>query len=161
MTTINFENFSLVVTDEEKTPPGAVEIPETLLNNPEALLNAIQNSNILQDPEALAKISESTESVAMWMTLNKHKHLTVNGRLSSKHFPPEQLGWYMKYMVRKHNGNTIFLKCTLGRMGYPPNWAEIVDFGVFENHFGCTSKLINMEKTFVPLQRVTAFLCFI
>ena len=103
MTTMNFENFSLVVTDEEKAPPGAFRIPETLLNNPEALLHAIQNSNILQDPGALAKISESTESVAMWVTLNKHKHLAVNGRLSSKHFPPEQLRWYMKYMVRKHN----------------------------------------------------------
>ena len=102
MTTINFENFSLVITDEEKAVPGGIEIPETLLANREALFHALQNSTILQQPKALARMTQSAESVAMWVTLNKLKHLTVGGKLSSKHFPPEQLRWYMKDLVRKH-----------------------------------------------------------
>ena len=103
MTTINLGDISLIITDEEKGPdPRGFPIPQTFLDNPEALFYALNNSRIFSDPEALAKASQTAESVSMWVTLNKHQHQAVNGRLATKYFKPEQLKWYMNMLVEKH-----------------------------------------------------------
>lgn len=83
---------------------SGVILPQTLINNKEALhLMLTRARATLMRPSALKQITESDESVAMWVTTIKclENGDVVNNRVPARCYAPKLLKWYMERQVNR------------------------------------------------------------